>query len=434
MATSPKAFLIELYREYLSDASFLYDQRHALLADPEISWRDIASFDERLEACLDGLVVGGELAIEVCKDCVENGDAGETYAAVRVVCRQGLRETVLAIVGKLSLDDPERLTAVADGLKHDCPETWLKDLGAPELSGGQADAQLVIFARVAGYRRWKLAAGKLAAALPNASLAAVPDLLWAIGRTGSADMRHLLIPRLKHANEQVCRSAADGLLSLRDSSVGSLLSAAKEPWAMLITALAGGEAESAIAPGTMLAPDTSAETILALGLNGDLRAVPVLLSSLGRSKQPAACAQALDLILGPGVRETVFVPEPNAADSNGQDSSPELRPDGKPYGSTVTRLAFDPKLWQKWWDDYGANFGPNVRYRLGRVWSLDTVLATIEEPYMPSTIREWSAQEFRMHSGYDWSFDIDMPVAEQVTALSAARSWLGRNAGKSIYS
>ena len=47
---------------------------------------------------------------------------------------------------------------------------------------------------------------------------------------------------------------ADALLSLRDSSVGSLLSAAKEPWAMRITALAGGEAKSAIAPGTMVAP------------------------------------------------------------------------------------------------------------------------------------------------------------------------------------
>jgi hypothetical protein len=424
MATSPKAFLIELYREYLEDSSFLYDQRRALLADPEISWRDLDSFDERLEACLDGLVVGGDLGTDVCKDRLENGDAGEAYAAIRVLCRQGRKETVLETRNKLTLDEPERLTAIADALKQDCPEAWFDDLAELEFTGEQEEAQLILFTRIAGYRRWKRAAAKLAGALPNAGPEAIPEILWSMGRTGSANMRHLLIPRLKDANEEVCRSAADALLSLGDSSVGSLLSAAKEPWAMLITALAGGEAKAAIAPGTMLAPDPSAETILALGLNGNVRAVPVLLNSLERGKQPAACAQALDLILGAGVRETVFVP-----DSNGQDSSPELRPDGKPYGSTITRLAFDPNSWRKWWDKYGRNFDPNIRYRLGRTWSLDAVLATIEQDYMPWTIRQWCAQEFHMHSGYDWDFEIEMPVAEQLTALRAARSWLGRNAG-----
>jgi hypothetical protein len=431
MATSPKAFLIELYREYLEDASFLYDQRRALLADPEISWRDLDSFDERLEACLDGLVVGGDLGIDVCKDRLENGDAGEVYAAIRVLCRQGRKETVLETRNKLTPDEPERLIAIADALKQDCPEAWLDDLAELDFAGERGDAQLMLFARIVGHRRWKRAAAKLAGALPNAGPEAIPEILWAMGRTGSAETRRVLTAHLKDANERVRQSAADALLSLHDSSVGSLLSAAKEPWAMRITALAGGEAKSAIAYGTTPAPDASAETILALGLNGKVRVVPILLNSLGMSKQPAACAQALDLILGAGVRETVFVPEPKAADSNGPDSSPELRPDGKPYGSTITRLAFDPNSWRKWWEEYGRNFDPSIRYRLGRTWSLDAVLATIEQDYMPWTIRQWCVQEFRMHSGYDWDFEIDMPVAQQLTALSAARSWIRANAVQS---
>ena len=87
MATSTKAFLVELYREYLDDASFLYDQCQALREDAELSWRDLESFEERLEACLDGLMVGGQLALEVAQVRAEEGDAGELYAAACVFCR-----------------------------------------------------------------------------------------------------------------------------------------------------------------------------------------------------------------------------------------------------------------------------------------------------------------------------------------------------------
>ena len=59
MATSPRAFLIELYEEYLEEASFLYQQRQEYLASAELGWLDIAEIESRLEAHLDGLVIGG---------------------------------------------------------------------------------------------------------------------------------------------------------------------------------------------------------------------------------------------------------------------------------------------------------------------------------------------------------------------------------------
>src|SRR6266567_1491787 len=66
MGISTKSFLIELYREYLEEASFLYEQRLGLLHDPEVPWKRIGEFEERFEAHIDGLLVGGELALEVC--------------------------------------------------------------------------------------------------------------------------------------------------------------------------------------------------------------------------------------------------------------------------------------------------------------------------------------------------------------------------------
>src|ERR1700685_1058565 len=104
MATSTRTFLIELYEEYLEEASFLYEQRLSLLQNPEISWKKIGEFEERFEAHIDGLVVGGDLGIEVCKRRAEDGDFGELHAALRVFCRQNRKELVYAILKDLDLE------------------------------------------------------------------------------------------------------------------------------------------------------------------------------------------------------------------------------------------------------------------------------------------------------------------------------------------
>jgi len=53
MATSPRDFAVRMYDEHLEEASFLYEQRKALLRDPEIPWTRIGDFEERLEAHID---------------------------------------------------------------------------------------------------------------------------------------------------------------------------------------------------------------------------------------------------------------------------------------------------------------------------------------------------------------------------------------------
>ena len=101
--TSHRACLMRLYEEYLQEASFLYEQRLTLFRNPEITWRKIGEFEERLEAHIDGLVVGDKLAIDVCKRPVTEGDFGELFAAVCVFCRQEQRDLVLAILNSSTL-------------------------------------------------------------------------------------------------------------------------------------------------------------------------------------------------------------------------------------------------------------------------------------------------------------------------------------------
>ena len=420
MATSPKTFLIELYREYLEDASFLYDQRRALGADPQVSWRELAPFDERLEACLDGLVLGGELAAEVCKKRVQDGDCGEVYAAVRVFCRLGLKAALLNTVQKLTLDEAKRWGAVADGLKQDCSETWLGDLAGMAANEGMTEAQLALVARVAGYRRWRRATPFLASALDKASPAVVPELLFALGRTSSLETSIALTAKLNDADEKIRASAAGALLALRDRRGidSSARFVGTEPWASAIGAVAGGKVMLTALKTAVQAPNAAPEAILALGMCADGASVPLLMSLLNKGVHPAATAGALEVVLGAGLRETVFVPDPDG----------DLRPDGKPYGTTVTRLALAPKRWEQWWNEFRPKFGPNLCYRLGQPYSPQAVLATLDAAWSSAKIREWAADELRVRFGYDWNFDIEMPVGEQLASIAAARSWVLANA------
>src|SRR5439155_13195083 len=88
MATSIKHFYVEIYQEYLEEASFLYEQRLTLFDDPEVTWKEIGDFEDRFEPHIDGLVVGEESALGVCQTRVNEGDFGELHAAVRAFCRQ----------------------------------------------------------------------------------------------------------------------------------------------------------------------------------------------------------------------------------------------------------------------------------------------------------------------------------------------------------
>ncbi len=82
MITSMQSFRSKLYLEHLEEASFLFDQRINLRRISLHPWEDLAELEERLEAHIDALVVGGALATEVCRVRWREGDEGGT------VCRR----------------------------------------------------------------------------------------------------------------------------------------------------------------------------------------------------------------------------------------------------------------------------------------------------------------------------------------------------------
>ncbi len=118
MAISTRAFRVELYQEHLEEAAFLYEQRLALLRDPQISWREIGSFEDRLEAHVDGLVVGEELALEVCRTRAKEGEPGELFPIVSVLCRQRRADLMSELLAGIDFKDPGKFRLEEDGLNN----------------------------------------------------------------------------------------------------------------------------------------------------------------------------------------------------------------------------------------------------------------------------------------------------------------------------
>ena len=128
MNVSTKDLHAGLFREYLEEVSFLYEQRGTLFHDPEITWLDIGDFEERFEAYIDALVVGGDEALGICRQQALEGDDGELHAAVRVFCRQKRMDLIQEVLDVLDIADQERLLAVRNALKHEWPHEWRDQL------------------------------------------------------------------------------------------------------------------------------------------------------------------------------------------------------------------------------------------------------------------------------------------------------------------
>ena len=114
MAISLLAFRMGMFEEHVEEASFLYSQRRRLLQAETSPWRDVARFEHRLELHIDALVVGADLALDVCRRLAAEGDAGELYAATSVFCRQRRAMLVSEVLGRIDAASPEAIAAVAD--------------------------------------------------------------------------------------------------------------------------------------------------------------------------------------------------------------------------------------------------------------------------------------------------------------------------------
>ena len=436
VARSPRRFYVELYEEHLEEASFLYAQRLTLLDDLEVSWITVGEWDERLEAHIDALVIGEDLALEVCVKHAAEGDFGELFAAVSVFCRQQRFDLLRKTTEALDPEDPEKLQAMADALKYECPTEWqpelLRVLPPDDPRMRYLQATLCGYRRLRESREWSTISG-------NDPLAVIGRVAWANGRIGNKDEKSLLQPVIAHEDGVVRSATILALLRLGDhqfvqESLGTEADRSV-PWPTMAVGASRMLVNLLLSRVALNAP--TPDELLAMGILGDVAAVPVLLANLSQEELAPAAALGLNVITGAELYEKAFIPELMEEDELFEDEKeqvkkgqPVLRPDGKPYGENVVRLSQKPEDWQTWWTSNKQRFKAGLRYRSGVMFSPGALVENIAFEKTPRKIRQLAYEELVIRYGADIPFETDMPVTQQQAAIAKWKSWVTANEGR----
>jgi len=424
-----REFKVGLYREHLEDASFLYEQRMVHLQDPEVIWPDLLNLEDRFEAHIDALVVGGELALHVCR---QPGDIGEMHAALCVFCRHDLKDDAFAILNALDPTDGQAVEAASRALRIEIPASWRDDV-LRRLQGDERDLTHVL-ARVAGFRRYpceELLARRLAAH-PTRGAA---DLAWAIGRVGSVSSVSVLMTLLDTDDQRLCEAAAIASLRLGDDSVvrRPIRDAPSRGWARRVLGIAGGSRSVRLLLDVLDGPTGDEDTVLALGLLGDLSAVVPLLQLLEHETLGASAAVALNTITGAGLYGEIFVPDKFDPDDLFDEEREAYEKDGtlptrlgRPYGNWERGPLRDRVRWQMWLAENKQRFSRDRRWRMGQPYGPSALSACLRWTTSPYIIRSATYEELVARYGFDVPFEVELRVAQQAHVLRRAQEWLAK--------
>ncbi len=425
------AFITSIYSEHLAEASFLYEQRLTLLDNPEFSWIDFERIENRIEPHIDALVTGGELALNICTEKAEEGDAGEFYAAVSIFCRQNLLDIVNKVLKNLDPQDKERIQAVTDAFKNELPDSWQPEI--IKMLSSNDEKLISIAAKVVGYRRIS-AEKELLNLLRQNEPVHLSNFIWAIGRMPNrknfkSEIKSILLPYLNHKDENIGYETALALLRTGElESVNEWLKTAHLLSKNLI--LIGLTGDISYIPAILeiaSQKNPSPDSLTAIGLLGDISAIPFLNHLLNEESAKTA-SLALNLITGAELYEEVFIPEAIDKDLLFDDEIEKLEkgeplyPPGKEPGTTITRISQNQEEWNIWWQENKSNFNSATRYRNGKPYSSACLIENLESSKTPSRIRRIAYEDLVIHYNIDFPFETDMFVSEQKKAIIAIKA------------
>ncbi len=165
--------------------------------------------------------------------------------------------------------------------------------------------------------------------------------------------------------------------------------------------------------------------------------MPLLIARLEQPESAASAAMALQCLTGAERRETVFIPDDIEEDELFESEREAMkqgkqptRGDGRPFGSTVTRLSQEPAEWNQWWRENGDRFSSGTRYRGGGPVSPARLVGMLQATETPHRLRKCCSEELVMRYGQDFGLEVDAPVVKQLDRLAEAEAWTGSNSGR----
>jgi uncharacterized protein (TIGR02270 family) len=432
MPLSREQFAMSIHEECLEEAAFLYQQRRTLLAAGGLTRVELGRQERRLQAFIDALVEGGEAAVTLCLERADQEDAGESYATVRLLSRIGLTERLAELLRRLQTDVPEQVSAVRDGLCHEMPEGSLPE--PRQLSAESPPEAAGLLAAALGHRRrgqgeWVLA--QLRQALGSGSWRGATAYTWTLGRLRPPGAEGLLSRCLEMEDPEVRSSAAVALLRLGGApALRSLLAPRTFPaWACLPMGLSGGPAALPRLKAFADRDENATEALLALGLLGDISAVPELLTHLGHPSHAPAAAESLELLTGSGLVEPVMEPDapPDEDELFEEEMIAAPRKTEFASGNVPVRPSRRADEWRHWWKQHSSRLPTGHFLRFGEPCSPDRFLDVLAAGVGTGRLRQLLADEWVIRYGLDVGFEPDALLSAQERALHQGRAQLAQH-------
>ncbi|MCH9684675.1 MAG: hypothetical protein K0V04_24785 [Deltaproteobacteria bacterium] len=470
---SVDAFVTGLMQEHFEEVAGLYESRREQLDEWESNPADLAAAESRIEAHLDGLVLGESKGLEVAVDGSNPDDPSSFYALLALACAADRYDVVQVTLARLDAycegddADPETAaalrTASADALIHHVPPRW-----ADALSHALTDATahvLPVVVAVIGAGRLARGAPKPLSDAASKSSADPRPILEALARVQGSDVGPL-VTHIDDPDPAVAMVAVLGALRRGEVMVVDMLHKRRSvPWSAMALALCSGKSLARILLATKT-DELTPQTLLALGLLGDPEALDVLLAALHREPHAKAAALALFLITGALLGDddappqdededtasadeadadeaTPPAPVTGAAKANAEAVPPapvtgaatanadapadaELdAPPSEPWDVLLgSDISTDPQRWAAWDQEHRSRFRAGFRYRLGALASPRGDLELLAGSSLPLWLRRLLSDEFVIRYGVQSAFEVDMLASRQSRALSEVRAWL----------
>ncbi|WP_020408524.1 HEAT repeat domain-containing protein [Hahella ganghwensis] len=448
MAVSLSQFYQELYAEHLEEAAYLYECLTPWRLDPEGSWQDCLDLEERFEAHLDALVIGGKTARTFLMDTLEDADPGTLFTITCVLCRHK-DAAAIGQIWETLIGDPEeksagssedkqdeeeqeeepdeeliaKLQAISLALRQEYPTKWRPRLA--KLLNTQHRNLLPIIAETA-CENDSIDLQSAANLLANTPSWHRPKAIRLLGDSGQPEMIDLISPLLRHENIDLRKEAAIALLKLGSPEVLPLLQNDIESYALPL-ALAGDHASITKLIENLKPEEATEEQLYALGLSGELSAVKPLVLAMYNEELAPAAATACQLILGANLYGDVFIKEefaeedlfPEELESFQKGESPK-HPAGQDYGENMEIINPDPEVWRNWLRENRGGFDIQQCYVLGHPQSKQALVSALGFARLPPALRQGIADRLAIHHKISLkSFSITDPVRRQLRWLTS---------------
>jgi len=364
--------------QHAEEAAFLWTIRERAIGEPHYRLADLARLDQRVDAHVDGLRVGGSTSWRFCRTNVDvaDGGPGEVFALAVLAFSNGDREQMSEAlhIGCRSARSRAGLTSALGWLQYAEISPWIARL----LEGRSPMHRMVGIAACAIHR---VDAGPvLEAAVDDSDPTLRARALRTIGEMKRTD---LLEHASAHLNDEddICRFWAAWSLALcgDERGVGGLRTYLDQQHACTYSALnlvlrvmTPDESRSLI--GSIAQRDDLAHlAIIGAGMLGDPISIPWLIRKMDSPAVGRLAGEAFSAITGIDLTYTHL---------DGEQPAPEKSAD-LPI-EEVLDLGYESNLpWPsrsavaKWWDEHSGSFVAGHRYISGRRISRESLLEVL---------------------------------------------------------